>query len=54
MATRTSCDYCSNVHKKPKHELCPVKIDGANGKGGPWYCYCAELRPELHPKVSQL
>lgn len=46
--TRTSCGWCSSVNHTPDHARCPVVIDHADGHGGRWYCYCAELRPELH------
>lgn len=46
---RTNCDWCSEVSHAAEHEKCPVTIPNANGHGRPWHCYCAELRPELHP-----
>lgn len=49
---KTSCEFCSTIHKQADHELCPVVIQNADGHGGPWYCYCAELRPELHPRIA--
>jgi hypothetical protein len=47
---RTSCGWCAG---DARHELCPVRVEKADGKGGPWYCYCAELRPELHRRMNE-